>query len=80
MHVHLLAIAIMLAHGCAPAAPMVSPAVRGDPEVSDTCTGQEYCQGTGGSGSVAIPLLIAIVAITTPALIHHKFFQDRAKK
>lgn len=79
MRLHTLAIALLLAHGCAPAAPMVSAAVRGDPEVATCTAGQEYCQGTGGSASVAIPLLIAVVAITTPALIHHQFFRRHAK-
>jgi hypothetical protein len=75
MRLHTMAIAMMLAAGCAPAAPMVNAAVRGDPEVAD-CGGQHYCQGTGGSASVAIPLLIAVVAITTPALIHHQIFRN----
>jgi hypothetical protein len=65
-----LALALFLAHGCAPAQ-LVAGSVRGDPETGNVCTAHEHCGlGGGGTGTVALPMGIMLAAFATPALIY----------
>jgi hypothetical protein len=77
-----LALAMLLVQGCAPTALGTTTSTlisSGDTRsTADVCDLHESCDG-GGSGSVAIPVLIIIAALTVPAFLHHWVFRSDPK-
>lgn len=79
MRVISLALASILSQGCAPATLGTTTSAlisSGDTRSSaDVCVTHESCDG-GGTGSVTIPVLIILTAITVPAFLHHWVFRS----